>query len=315
MKRTLLAACLCALTGCAGLQALRGHDPLNPVRAHFTARAYEKVLAQLPESKISELPRWRRAEAYHLLGKCYELTNKPAKALQIYQLGAGIYPKDLNLLSDLAEMLRYAGLPGQARPYYLRILAIHPNNAGGHLGIAEIYRSQGYLSKAVEHYEKTLQQWGDNPHVWRSYAQTLADAGRLDEASRAILSSLELLSHIDSRTALARIERRRGHHETAYINLTNAIAAAPDRIDLLLEKALWLLEDARLDETLDIAQSVLAAKPSSPLARWLRASVALRRGNHDQARVDLRAAAAASHSSPFLAKTARSMLAELEKER
>ena len=314
VKRALPLCAAIALAACASVRtAFLGADPLAEPRALFDAGEYEKVIALLPESRIPKLPRRYRGEAYHWLGQSYDRRKKSAKALQLYQLGAGLFPKDLKLLTNLANILNRVGLHDRARPHFERVLDIHPNNASAHLGLADIYRKQGYLAKALGHFHKTLEQWSDNPYIWRDYAEALADAGRLEEASEAILAAKG--HKIDSAILAveARIARLRGRHDDAYTSLSAAIAAEPAGTDLLLEKAVWLLEDERLDETFGIAGRVIGEDPEEPLAHWLRAVVHLRNGRTADARADLNISAAAFRSHPFIAKTAGSMLQELDR--
>ncbi|MFX9630925.1 tetratricopeptide repeat protein, partial [Acinetobacter baumannii] len=87
------------------------------------------------------LPRRRRARGFALLGQSYERMGRIEEALRVSQLAQGLYPDDIDILSDLAELLHRSQLDDRARPYYLRVLKIHPNNAMANRGLAEIERS------------------------------------------------------------------------------------------------------------------------------------------------------------------------------
>lgn len=296
--------------GCAGRNLFR-EDALAQTRRHFETGAHDKVIIELRNSRIHELPRRLRPEAYNMLGISLEAQEKPAQALQLYQLAVGLYPKDLELLTRLADLLNKVSLPERARPYYQRVIKIHPNNAGAHLGLGGIYHKLGNLREAASHYRKALEFWSDNPDIWRRYAETLADSGDLDEATKAINIALDYKSNGPSLLTQARILRRRGFLSESYSSMSRAIDTLREDRAYRLEQGLWLLEDGRLEESARIAAAILEAESAEPLANWLIASIALRRGDAQSARKSLAVSAGAARTHPFIAKTARAMLKQL----
>ncbi|MFH1726140.1 MAG: tetratricopeptide repeat protein [Elusimicrobiota bacterium] len=317
MRSWRAAATLCAIAVLSACASLRkgplAADRLELQRELLTAGEYETVIAQLSAASIRELPRRRRAEAYDLLGESYVRLGDLSHALQTYQLAEGLFPKDINILSGLANLLHRSDLDDRARPLYERVLEIHPNNANANLGLAEIRRRQGFLARSQEHYEKALGEkgWDRNPGIWRDYAEVLADRQSFKRATEAVHKSLELRYDVDSLLSLARFQRRQGLRAEAYAKLSEAIREAPEHHDLRLQNALWLLEDARWEDAGAIADAVLDGEPSHALARWVRASIRLRLGDTKGARADLAVAAGAARRHPFIAETSRAMLREL----
>jgi tetratricopeptide (TPR) repeat protein len=301
----LLAACL--LSGCATAGRLFSDEALRKADAAFSQDRYPEVIARLGDGGVQKLPRRSRAKAYHLLGQSYLRTGESVLALQTYKVAEGLYPKDLTILTSLADLLRASGLADLARPYYERVLGIHPGNAVSHIGLALVFREHGNLAKAQAHYELALREWDKNPALLKGYAEVLAGRGDLAAATRAIRRSLDLRIEPDALVCLSKIQRRQGAKAEAYASLRE-----PARTEWSLQRGLWLLEDGRLDEARELADRLIQLEPSSALARWLRASIALRRGQTAAARADL-AAAAASRGDPFTAKVASSMLDLLDK--
>lgn len=316
-RRVLLAVLAGALASCAAPRAwlararFFGGDPLRAERMLFEDGRCEKVVLHLKEARIAELPRRRRSDAYELLGACHQrLGNLPA-ALQTYQIGAALHPRDVSLLTHLADLLYRSDMHDRARPHYEKILSLRPHDAQAHLGLAEILRLQGNLAGSQRHYEKALEEWDRNPGVWRDYAHVLADRGDYKAAAAALDKALELSPTAETLLSSARFHRRHGAAGLAYTRLEEARMDDPARLDLALQKSLWLLEDGRPEEALAQAQTALAADPDHPLGRWIRASVALRRGDLARAREDFTAAAQVEASHPFIAKTARAALNQL----
>lgn len=301
----LLSALLCA--GWAAQKPAPTH-PLQEVRDHHQQGRYELVRKALEGPAISKLKRRFRAEAYRLLGESHERLGDMDRALRVYQLAEGLYPKDINLLSNLANLLHHIGLDERARPYYERVLRIHPNNAAAHLGLAEVSRAQGMTPEAADHYERALRELSGAADVWRDYAELLSECRRFEEAETAIRRSLELSRDSDALLDLALIGRRRGRSTQAAADLEEATRVAPFRTDLRLRLALWRIEDGRPQDALSLVSGVLSESPKDPLALWIRASIRLREGKTSSALEDLRVAASATRTHPFVAASAKKLL-------
>ncbi|MFA6029877.1 MAG: tetratricopeptide repeat protein [Elusimicrobiota bacterium] len=270
---------------------------------------YAEIVKRLSGDGVLKLPRRARARGYHLLGASYERLGRAKDAIAVYRLAEGLYPKDLGILTALADLLHANDLDDQARPLYQRVLAIHPNNAASNLGMAEICRHQGFTVRAQAHYERALKEWNQAPRIWRGYAETLGQRRDFKAAVSAIRRALELSDDADSLLTLARFQRSAGEVD-AYDTLRRALAKAPHR-ETRLRLALWLLEDERLDEALAETAALLREEPEAPLALWIRASVNLRRGRTADARRDLLSVARTEQRVPFLVRTAKEMLARM----
>jgi len=307
-------ACALAIswTGCIPRQAGGGPQRagrLEAVEALFEAQDHAGVIQALSGERIREFPRKARPRAYDLLGLSLQRNGDASRALQVFQLAEGVYPKDLNILTDLASLLQASGLDDRARPYYERVLRIHPNNARSHLGLAKIHRNQGYLALAEEHYERCLREWHMHAFIWREYGRVLADERKLGRAAEAARKALAIERAPDSLLLLASVDRAQGRRDESYSSLAEAAALEPRRTDLPLQRALWLLEDGRLDEAKSVASAVLKTAPAEPLAHWVRGSVALRRGFKMEAKMEL--AAAAAQEGTFISRAAKTMLEAL----
>jgi len=303
------------LGGCAWTGHPFSREPLAEHRRLLEEGKYVELVGRLDNDAISGLPGRVHAEAYALLSLGYRRSGDLARALDTAQLAEGRFPKDLRILTCMADLLQDVGLDGRARPYYERILAIHPNNAAGNLGAARIYRRQGHLSKAQLHYERVLSQkgWDRTAAIWRDYAEVLADRREYEGAERALARALALREDMETLLAQARVLRRRGMKTRAYEELDKAAGMAVDERGLRLQKALWLLEDGRDPEADILSSAILSEDPSSALAYWVRASVRMRAGETAAAVRDLEAAARGSGG--FIAEVAKLQLGYLEKRR
>ncbi|MBI4387193.1 MAG: tetratricopeptide repeat protein [Elusimicrobia bacterium] len=286
---------------------------LESVQKLFDGRKYEDVIKQLSESNIHKMRRKDIVVAYTLLGGSYQQREQTDKAIGVFQLAVELFPKDINVLSHLAGLLHTVELDDRARPLYERILAIHPNNAAAHLGLAEIERAQGNLEEALEHYGRCLEEWTQNAAVWLAYAQVLAEKQNFNAASAALQESIALQpGSVDSLSTLALFQYLQGLKSQAHETLRSAIAQAPDRGDFLLRHSLWLLEEGDLEASLSQAQRALRLSPQDPLGLWIRGVIALRRYNKATARRDLELAASKHREAPFIARIATAMILKMD---
>ena len=292
--------------------------PLVELQEFYDAKRYVAVIDKLAEGRIERLPRRDQPQAYFLWGLSHQYRGETDKALGVFQVAASIYPKDINILSHLAQFLHGADLDDRARPIYERVLAIHPNNAAAHLGMGEIDHARGLLERSAEHFEKCLQDWGDNARAWKSYAAVLTDLRQYPKALSALEKSRSLdPSDLDTLRVLADLQRREGLGGAAYATLDRFAEAAATRpesssqvAEAVLQRALWLLEDGDLPRSLVSAQKALADAPGDPLALWIRAQISLRGGLGAEAAKDLAEAAAQERQAPFVAAASRVMLKE-----
>lgn len=311
MRRLLSTFLVLALAGCAGLPyRAQTRQRLDALKADAAAGKHDSVIKALSGDAVSRMPRFARPEAYYLRGKSLRLNGNPGAALETFQLAEGLYPKNLNILTELATVLHNIGLDERALPHYRRILKIHPNNPVANQGIAEILRAEGNLAQAQFHFERALKEpgWDKNTRLWLDYGSVLAARGVYDTAAEAMQQAIALDRSADSLLALARVERARGRAGQSHEYLAEAILLDPAREEALIQRGLWELADADLSAAFATAELILSGEEDNALARWLRASVHLRRGQKEEAAADLAVAAAAVRNHPFIAATARAML-------
>ena len=312
--KTFLVVLLAASAGAAQAESMaKAPGGLSEAQKLFDAQKYEQVVEALPSTAIDALPSSARSQAYALLGQSYVRKGDVTDALGVLQLAVQLYPKNINLLSSLADLLHGEELDDRAKPLYERILHIHPNNAEANLGLAEIEHTQGFLERSVRHYEQALTERSKDAAIWRSFARVLSERRDYPKAIAAIEKSLSLdPNSAESLEALAVFQYRQGLRREADETIRRAIDAAHGRTDLRLERALWLLQDDELDASLREAQEALRADEGNPLGLWIRGSIALRRGERQAAIRDLKAAGSKPSQYPFISQVSAAMIAKLE---
>ncbi len=200
----------------------------------------------------------------------------------------------------------------QAEPLLQKVIQIHPNNARAHLGLAEIDRSLGFLDRSAEHYEKTLESMPGQAPIWRDYAEVLLSQRDFKTAELAIQKALDLSSEPASLIDFAFIARAQGRLDEATAILDAVLKTNPEREDVPLLRALWLLEAQRWPEAQAAALTRLKTDPGDPLAHWIYAQAALRQARRAEALEHLRSATKGAQRARFVAEAAQALLSALE---
>lgn len=319
MRSILVAAAVLTLN--ASVRAAfwsHGADPVSEPARLYSTGDFAKVVTSLSPDALQRLRGDDLRRAYVLLGASLERTGHVDKALGVYQVGVGLYPRDLELLTQLAQALHAAGLEDRAQPLFEKVLSIHPNNAAANLGLAEIDHSLGFLDRSAQHYEKALETADAKPAIWRAYGDVLHELRDDKTSELAYRRSLQLMPDPDATLGLAFALRGEGKLDDG-ISALRALLES----DLDLERrdqgrtllALWLLEARREGEALAAIEPLLTEQPNDPLARYARARVRLKQDRYRDAVADLTVAAQAGRRAPFVADVAQAMLQRLQEAR
>jgi tetratricopeptide (TPR) repeat protein len=308
------ALCLLLLASPAGAGFWWGSmsDPLAGTRALFARQKYDEVIAALSPESLQKLKKEPLAQAYLMLGLSYQNTGHLGQALSTYQIASKLFPKDINILSELGTLLHRSSLDEQAEPVFQKVLAVHPNNSRAHLGLAEIDRSLGLTDESADHYEIALEAMSDQAPLWRDYAEVLIDRRDYKTAAAALAKSLALAADPDSLVDRAKIERATGRLPDAIGSLDEALKLRPDDHGIRLLRGLWYLEAGRVAQAKAAATAALKLDSADPLARWIDARAALIEGRRADAIKDLKIAAVGERQARFVAEAAAALLTKLE---
>jgi tetratricopeptide (TPR) repeat protein len=282
---------------------------IRPVQAlHDQNKSHEVVAALTPEF-MQRLRGTDLRQAYVLRGENLDKLGRTDEAIGVYQLGVGLFPENVDLLTRQAGLLHRSGLHNRAKPLFERALLKEPKHAGAHLGLAEIYRDQSFLDQAATHYEAVLEERGRDAAIWGEYAQVLLGQQDYKTADLALRQAVSLAAgDPQPRILLAFARRAQGDLDGAISRLDEALDLGAG-VEVRRAKALWLVEAGRRAEAVKEAELVLKAAPGDVSALWARARVRLAEGRKADALRDLSALIAASPKDSFPARAA----AELSK--
>jgi len=235
-------------------------DLLTVARERFATRDYRGAILLL-DSAIRSGQGY--ADAHHLLGMCYALTEQPEQALQSFDSAVRLNPRYVEAHLNRAIVLGDLGRAAEAEEGMKQALALGAPDASGfpsmvadrlanmHAELGRAYREAGAFVKAAEHLEAAL-------------------------ALRPGFSDLRL--------ELARTRLEAGNPGAAESELDEVLAKHPNWLDAMLLRGLAAYLSGNLEQAKIVWDRASERNPDEPrlesyrsmLARKLRAQFAQR---------------------------------------
>lgn len=266
-------------------------------------RAFDALIQSRPSSEVNRA-------SYFYMGRAQEQLARPDRAIGIYQVGAQLYPRDLPLALALGGLYLKSDLFKDAEIFFLRAVKQDKDSVDAHEGLAETYERLGHLEWAEREYEEAIRlseipEWG----LLLKLARCLYGERKFSEAEAAASRSLASGGADPEVWRLtARIRYERGRKEEAIGDLDAALALAPKRSDIALEKALWLLSSGKAEQSLADTEGVLALEPDNALAHFAAGLALMARGRRAEAAAHFRIAAGHELTAPFVAAVSARLL-------
>lgn len=319
-KSCLIALTALLLTGCStgflGLAPAGDRKEYVQARDLYDAGDYNRAITELTDyiNKTKNVKR-REARAYRLLGASYERQNNLSKALEIYLEALEFHPENIPLLLAAASLYQQTGLTNRSIELYDRVLAQDPNNLDALSGQAANYSAMGFYSKARHTYDHFFELNPAADARYRArYAETFLRQRNFESAFVNITMALAGNNQNPDFWRLS-ADARQGLGQTreALKDLNAALLLAPNRLDLLAQKALWLYKDGDYHNSLQAADQILMREPDNQLALFIQAMNWYRLGNKNASKKQLGKISRAD-ADTFVGRVAAKLLTFLPQE-
>jgi tetratricopeptide (TPR) repeat protein len=192
-----------------------------------------------------------------LLGRLYRANNQPEKAEDVYRKVLQTDPDSKVGLANLAELYIQQSEFDQAADVLSKIPEgdMDPQLLGM-LGYA--YSQSQHFDKAIDTYEKALQQDPQNTNLRRYYADALLSAGK-SAAARVELQNILKTEPDDgvSYKRLAMLDREQGRFDDARKELEKAKSSSPDDLEIPYQQALLESTVGNDDKAIEILQGLV----------------------------------------------------------
>lgn len=305
---------LCQADARAGLFGISRKDRLEYQHARdaVSRGEYQQAITDLTQYiyKTKNVKR-REVRAYRLLGICYEHFGMLAKALETYLEALEFHPKDTTLLLAAANLYKNTKLTDRSIELYERVLAQDPNNSEALAGLAENYINMGFYSKAQHYYQHFFKLNPQAPYVHRArYAYSFLQQRDFKNAFINItMAKMENSIQPDIWRTSAKAYKGLGKIDDALKDLDVALLLAPNRADLIAEKALWLYQQGDYQQSMELADKLLVLNADSEIAFFIKFLNLNRQKKTAAARRELRRITALKSDS-FIYKTADKILSD-----
>ena len=307
-----LGGCSTAQTGFLGM-APRG-DRQDYIRARdlYNEGHYTKAIEELSEYiyKTKNVKR-REARAYRLLGKSYEQLGNLSKALDIYLEALEFHPKNVPLLLAAASLYQRTELINRSMDLYNQVLQEEPDNLEALAGQAANYTTLGFYSKARYYYDQffALNPQAE-PQYRARYANTfLSQSNYQDAFIHITMALMQDNTSPDFWLVSAKAARGLKRYQKALEDINAALLLAPQRKDLLANKALWQNEAGQYQESIQTAKEILKISPKNQLALFILAMDEFHLGDPKTARRHMQAVQEQNPES-FIGRVAGKLLAD-----
>lgn len=293
--RLILCLSLWLCAGCSagflGLAPAGDRQEYAQARKLYEQGAYQAAITELQDYiyKTKNVKR-REVRAYRLLGLSYEKIGQLSKALEIYLEALEFHPDNVPLLLEAARLYQQTNLTNRSIALYERALQEEPNQPEALAGQAFNYATLGFYSKARQFYDRFFELNPTAAPQYRArYANTFLEQRNYTQAFIHITMALAQENQNPDFWLLS-AQARRGLHQPqqALEDLQTAILLAPQRIDLLGQKALWLYEMGNDEASMLTTKEMLQINPQSQLALWVQSSIAQRQHHPQEAQRLLR---------------------------
>lgn len=160
------------------------------------------------------------------------------------------FPRSARTYRYLGRALLASGSPAEAAEVFRRLLSVYPDDSTAHTSLAAIYRQAGRHDEAIWHLERVYEQDTANLAHQQALRELYREHRGVDQPRLQLTAG-----------AVARQHLAGGLHDEAARTLREALADAPQRVDLrlLLARALW--DGGQSVEGAETALDVLEAAP------------------------------------------------------
>lgn len=232
--------------------------------AHWTAgqaaqaeQLCRQVLAVWPE----------HADALHLLGlMAHGFGNLPT-ALDYLRRACAAPRAPALFYSNLAEMLRQAGLLVEAEAAARRAVALEARAVAGWANLGIILQESGKLEESLECLTRVCRLTPDSPQAHNNLGNTFKRLGRLNEARGEYATAISLAAgYTEAHSNLACLLNELGEHEAAMASVRRAIEIDPRNVDAYLNAAAIAQARHQPDEAVRWIENIFSFAPEHPRA-------------------------------------------------
>ncbi|MEJ2199926.1 MAG: PEP-CTERM system TPR-repeat protein PrsT [Desulfuromonadaceae bacterium] len=193
------------------------------------------------------------------------------------------FPKNKGAYYMLAALEGSQGKKEQALQAYQQITAIDPNDVGALYMTGMLYLDIGKQEQAQQIADKLLTRFPKHPAGSRLKGMLFYVQGNYENATIELRKSLQSMNDIGGHYFLGLAEYRAGRYELALSQFQAALDLQPSHAQSRLMVAMTLLQQKRLEDSINQASRVLREDEQNAMAHNVLGSAYLAKGEYDKA--------------------------------
>ena len=244
---------------------MNANQQLNLARQRMQSGDFPGAEAAL-RSVTSAQP--TNADAMYLLGLALLQQNRVPEGAEWLGRAAPMLPNAAEVHTNLGHALRLLGRHDEAAASLERAIALRPNYPLAINNLGTVRRAQGRPDEAIACYRKALALQSNLMPAHLNLGNALLEIGRAGDAANAFRAAMALAPHNpDAHGGLASALDAGGDADGAAANYGAVLQRHPNHVSTLVNFALLLKRQGRLDESLALLRRAVSINPRSPDAQ------------------------------------------------
>ena len=276
------------LAGRAAQVRVRSFDSLNEGVSAYKRGDYALAVERLSESVSMALNSFR---AHYYLGLSLIGNRQYVEAIEILEIALDLDPSHLQSLVAIGNAFLKKGNLSEARAAYTRALQTRPAYPPALDGLGRSYEAQSDEERAIEHFEEAILSNKGYAPAYTHLGDLYMRQGDLEEAVQLLEEAIEIRrDYAPGLNRLALAYGRLGLHNEGVATIQEAIELEPLNPVHLITLGRLQLNQGFVTGAERSFRKALELDPDMPEGRAGLGAVAYRRGEFEEALVDIDAA-------------------------
>ncbi len=202
----------------------------------------------------------------------------------------------------LADLYREQNELDKAVVNYLNALRLKPDNAAAHVNLGATFSQQGKLDEAVRHFEEALRISPDIPAVHRNLGVVFTRQNRLDEAVRHYTKALQIKPDLTTtRRELGDVLASQGKLDEAVVEYQKVLQLFPEDIATHNSLGIALAQQQKFDEAVvHFSRALQIQADFTPALQNFRYILGQQGNSEETIRLAKQACDTTNYENPFL---------------
>jgi protein O-GlcNAc transferase len=223
-------------------------------------------------------------EADYQLALQLQNTARPGDAIPYFERVVKARPKDAAALTNLGLALMQTGKSKEGMPYFQRALALTPDDPTLRTDVGDAYLQLNDLDDAVKQFNAGLAKAPDNAELHYDLGLGLKLEDKLPEAITELQRAAALRPDLaDPHLTLGTIYMQQGKFDLAAQEMEHVLAAQPDNGDLWATLGSVYKQAGKPDDAVAALKKAIDLLPNQPGPHTTLASVLQEKGNTEEA--------------------------------